>query len=124
MTAQFVQIGEQKIAMLPLAEYELLLSAAEDHADVAAAAKAQARREMGEEYVPSSVVDRLLAGENPLRVWRTHRGLSLDELGKMVGRQSSFLSKLERGANEGGVRLWASLAQALKVSLDDILPPE
>lgn len=122
MTVQVVQIGDQKIAMLPIAEYEELIAAAEDCADGSAAAKAEARRELGEEYIPGHIVDRLVAGENPLRVWRTYRGLSLEELGEKVGRQSSFLSKLERGANEGGVRLWAALARALDVSLEDILP--
>jgi hypothetical protein len=29
-----------------------------------------------EELVPSDVVERLLAAENPIRVWRTHRGLT------------------------------------------------
>lgn len=121
MTVQFIEIAGQKLAMIPVMEYEQLIEAAEDRADIVAAAAAEAKREAGEEYVPKDVVDRLLAGENPLRVWRTYRNLSLDELGEIVGRQSSFLSKLERGENEGGVRLWVSLAKALGVSLEDLV---
>jgi hypothetical protein len=122
MTVQFVEIAGQKLAMVPVGEYEQLIEAAEDRADIVAAAAAEARRQAGEEYVPLEIADRLIAGENPLRVWRTYRGMSLEELGVAVGRQPSFVSKLERGTNEGGVRLWASLARALNVSIDDLIP--
>lgn len=121
MTVQFVEIDGQKIALLPAGEFEKLAEAAEYRADMSAAIDAQARRDAGEEYLPQDMADRLLDGENPLRVWREYRGLSLDQLGEKVGRQASFLSKLERGASEGGVRLWVALAAALDVAVDDLV---
>ena len=42
-----------------------------------AAAIADYRRTRDQECVPIGVVDRLIAGENPVRVWRDHRGHSL-----------------------------------------------
>lgn len=122
MTAQLLEIAGQEMVLLSKAEFARLKEAAESYEDIVAAVDAQKRREAGEEYVPAEVVNRLLAGESPLKVWRTYRGLTLDGLGKLVGRQASFLGKLEKGQNEGGVRLWQALAEALKVDLDDLLP--
>lgn len=31
----------------------------------------------GRDYVPVGILDRMRAGEHPLRVWREHRGLTM-----------------------------------------------
>ena len=122
MTAQFVEIAGEQMVMLTRREFERLAEAAENYADIEAAVEAQRRREAGEEYVPIELVDRLMAGESPLKVWREYRGLTLEALGDLVGRQGSMISKLEKGRNEGGIKLWQALAEALKIDLDDLLP--
>lgn len=121
MTEQFVEIAGQQMVMLSRPEFEKLAAAAENYADIEAAVFAQQRREAGEEYVPVELVDRLMAGENPLKVWREYRGLTLEGLGVLVGRQGSMISKLEKGRNEGGIKLWQALAKALSVDLDDLI---
>ena len=123
MTAQMIEIAGTQMVMLTRKEFDALTEAAEHYADIVAAVEAQKRREAGEEYVPAEVVEQLIAGENPLKVWRNYRGLSLAALGEMVGRQASFMGKLEKGVNEGGIKLWQALAKALDVDLDDLLPP-
>jgi DNA-binding XRE family transcriptional regulator len=122
MAVQIVEIAGQQIAMLPMAEYERLLDLAEDKADGLAAAEAERRREAGEEYLPADLADRLLAGESPLRLWRKHRGMTLETLSSAVGIGTSFLSQIETGARRGSPALWRKLAEALRVSSDDILP--
>ena len=124
MTVQIVDIAGQKMAMLPLADYERLLDLAEDTTDASAAAAAEKRRLAGEEYLPAAMVDRLLAGENPLKVWRKHRGLTLARLGAAAGISTSFLSEIENGKRRGAPALWRRLAEALRVSADDILPED
>lgn len=122
MTAQFVEIAGAQMVLLDRKEFERLAEAAEHYGDIVAAVEAQKRREAGEEYVPAEVVSRLINGESPLMVWRQHRGLTLDGLGELVGRQGSFISKLEKGRAEGGIKLWHELAKALDLDLEDLLP--
>ena len=68
------------------------------------------------------MVDRLLAGENALKVWRQHRMLTLRQLGLMVGAASSYLSEIENGKRQGRPALWRKLAEALGVDMEDIVP--
>ncbi|MFO1254363.1 MAG: helix-turn-helix transcriptional regulator [Sphingomonadaceae bacterium] len=122
MTAQFVEIAGAQMVLLDRKEFERLSEAAEHYDDIVAAVEAQKRRDAGEEYIPAEIVNRLVSDENPLKVWRQYRGLTLDGLGELVGRKGSFISKLEKGKAEGGIKLWQDLARALKLDLDDLLP--
>lgn len=124
MTVQIVEIAGQKMALLPVTDYERLLDLAEDRADALAAAAAEQRRLAGEEYLPAEMVDRLLAGESQLKVWRRHRGMTLAQLSAEVGIRPSFLSDIENGNRRGKPGLWRKLAEALRVSADDILPQD
>ena len=122
MTVQIIEIAGQKMAMLPVDEYQQLLESVEVQADILAATRADARREGGEEYLPSEMVDRLIAGESALRVWRQSRKMTLDKLAREVGIRKSFLSEIETGKARGAPSLWRKFADALGVSADDILP--
>jgi DNA-binding XRE family transcriptional regulator len=124
MTVQIVEIAGQKIAMLPIADYERLLELAEERADVQAAVDSERRRLAGEEYLPAELVDRMLAGESALRAWRRHRGMTLASLSEAVGIGKSFLSDIENGKARGAPALWRKLAAALNVPADDILPED
>lgn len=50
-----------------------------------------------DERIPSEIVDRLLAGENPVKVWRGHRGLSARDLADKTGLRTSTISEIETG---------------------------
>jgi DNA-binding XRE family transcriptional regulator len=95
---------------------------AEDRADALAAADAEQRRREGEEYLPVEMVDRILAGESALKVWRNHRGMTPATLGKAAGVGQSHLSQIENGSRRGTPSLRRRLAAALHVSADEILP--
>jgi len=122
MTAQIVEIAGQKIAMLPIADYERLLEIAEDQADIAAAERAEKRRLEGEEYVPFELVNSIIDGENALRAWRKYRGLTQERLATMTNVRLSTISEIENGKAQGKPMLWRALAEALNVTVDDILP--
>ena len=122
MGAQIVEIAGQRMAVLPAEDYERLLELAEDRSDILAAERAEERRNAGEEYVPAELVNRILDGENPLRVWRQYRKLSLKQLAEMSGVGLSYISELERGLKNGPGHVWSKLARALEVSVDDVLP--
>lgn len=123
MTVQYVEIAGQKMAMLPVAEFERLVDLAEDKVDVSAAVAAERRRDAGEEYVPFDLINRIIAGENALKVWRKHRGLTQVALAKKAGISHGFVAFLEKDKRNAGLETWQSLAKALAVDLIDILPP-
>jgi DNA-binding XRE family transcriptional regulator len=105
------------LVMLARADYQQLLDEVEDKQ----AAEAHART-ASEERVPLGVVCRLIADENPIRVWREHRGMTLDELGAAAGLSKGYLSDLERGNRAGPVETLQAVARALRVTLDDLVP--
>ena len=93
----------------------------EDNADCTAVAEFRRKLAAGEvEGVPASVVERLLSGENRVRVWREHRGLSGTALAKQAGLAQPYLSQIETGARGGTIETDGKLAGVLGVSLDDL----
>lgn len=111
-----------RMAVIPLDEYERLVEAAEDVADVRAYDEAKRRLAAGEnELLPSAMANRILDGENALRVWREHRGLTVKQLADRAGVSAPFVSQMESGRREGSVETMRKIAAALKVSLDDLI---
>lgn len=110
--------GGETLVVLPVEEYERLL----DAADVAAADKVRAEVESGRDaMVPADVVKRIVGGENPVRVWRTHRGLSARDLAARTGLSAAYISEIESGKKEGSISAMKRIAEALKVDLDDLV---
>lgn len=109
--------GKPIYALVPIEEYDRLLRAAEDLADLAVheAVKDQ-------ETVPAELVYRIMDGENRVRAWRNHRGLSQDGLARRVDVSQAYLSSIETGKSDGSVRVLAAIARALEVDLDDLVP--
>lgn len=111
----------ERLVLLSEADYAALVDAAEDNADRLAVAAFRRRIAAGEEeLVPAAVVDRLLAGENRVRVWREHRGLKASDLAAQAGIAQAFLSQIETGKRDGTVETYRKLADALGVTLDDL----
>ena len=112
----------ERLVVLPEAEFATLVEAAEDGADRAAVADFRLLFAAGEEeLVPSAVVDRLLGGESRVRVWREHRGMKAGALAEAAGIAQAYLSQIETGKREGTVDTYRKLAEALRISLDDLL---
>ncbi len=120
--ASFKTPGGEEMVVLPRRDYERLLEAQMAIEDGLAFDRAKARLADGEdELVPAEVMDRLLAGDNPIRVWRRHRGLSLGDLAAQAGLSVSYLSQLETGQRKGPVDMLQKIAIPLKVLLDDLV---
>ena len=106
-----------------IAELERRLESSEDEIDVLEFRLAEIEHIVsGGEFVPGEVVDRLLRGDNPIRVWREHRGLSLRELARRAEVSAQLVSEIERGQKEGSLRTLRSIARSLSVDLDDLAP--
>ena len=74
-----------------------------------------------EELVPASVVNRILDGESPLRVWREYRGLTQQALADAAGVGKYYISQIELGRKNGTVETIGRLAHALELDLGDLV---
>jgi hypothetical protein len=121
---EITPIAETKETVtLRRADYQALLEALEDGADVALLREAEAAVRRGEsELLPIEMVERLLAGENPVRVWRTHRGMTGHDLARLAKLAPSYLSEIETGKKPGSFDAMARLARALGVVMEDLVP--
>ncbi len=121
-SATFKTPGGEEMVVLPRQDYERLLDAQEMLEDIAAYDLAKSRLASGQdEMIPADMVNRLIDGENPVRVWRKHRGLSLAELAERAKLSESYLSQIETGQRKGQVEKLQSLAAALNVLVDDLI---
>jgi DNA-binding XRE family transcriptional regulator len=123
MTVQFITTTTgERLAVVPEAEYRALVEAAEDQEDLAAVRAFDAARARGEEeLVPAEFVNRILDGENKVRIWREYRGMTVKELAEACELTPPYLSQIESGKSEGTVAVFKKLAAALRVDIDDIV---
>ena len=109
-------------------EYEALIEAAEDAEDQEhLAAEEERERRLGVEaarrdHLPGELVERMLAGEHPLRLWREQRGLTLSDLAARAGIAPSYLSEIVSGRKPGNSRAFQKLAKALGLGVNDLAP--
>jgi DNA-binding XRE family transcriptional regulator len=111
-----------RLVVMPEDVFERLRDAAEMAEDVAAYDEFKRRLAAGEEeFIPSEMVDRILAGENRVRIWREHRGMTVAALAERAGITQPYLSQIETGKREGTLQTMKKVAEALKIGLDDLV---
>jgi DNA-binding XRE family transcriptional regulator len=98
-------------------EYDRLREAAEDLADLQAYDRAKA--EGGESY-PAEVINRIINGENPVKVFREYRGLSGADAARLAGLHRVQWHDIETGKRRGSIDTLKAMAAALSVDLDMI----
>jgi DNA-binding XRE family transcriptional regulator len=103
---------------IPKEEYRRLKEAAEDLADIVAFDRAVAR---GDEPIPLDAVKRMIDGESPLRVYRGLRGWTQAELGQRANVNRVQITDIEAGRKTGSIETVRKLAQALGVTMDDLM---
>lgn len=113
--------GKPEYVVLPWADYQALLEAAEDAIDGALLDVFRGKLTSGEEeMIPSVVVNALLDGTNPIKVWREYRGLTQDALAAQASISKAYLSQIETGKREGAIKTLRAIATALGVTVDDL----
>jgi DNA-binding XRE family transcriptional regulator len=122
MSVQFIDTADGKrLAVLPEADYRALIEAKEENDDLAAVREFDARLARGEEeLISAQYVNRMIDGENKIRVWREYRGLTVKALAEAAGVTPAYLSQIETGAREGTIETLKKLSGALRVTIDDI----
>lgn len=109
------------------ADYEALLDAREDAADLAAVEARRAHEaRIGWEtaragYYTAEEAMRLLDGEPPVKVWREKRGLTQRALAAAAKVGASYLAEIESGKKPGSAEALRRLAEALTVPLEHLV---
>lgn len=99
---------------LSWAEYEALIDA-RDHAT--------ALRRVADgslETLTEAAMDDYLAAPTPLAFWRRHREVTQAGLAAAVGVSQPYLAQIETGKRVGDVGLYARLARALRVTMEEL----
>ena len=111
--------GRPAFVVMPIEEYERLLEALEDAHDAAVIEQFHARLLAGEEEtLPVQVVDQILAGENPVRVLRKYRRMTLQQLADACEVTNSHISQIEKGKSSMSTEVLKKMSQALSVDVE------
>lgn len=123
LRAALIQIADrEEMVIISREAFSRLIDAQEDIKDIDAFERFERRLAAGEEeLLPAAMVDRMIDGENPVRVWREYRGLSGTALAEKAGISPSYLSEIENSSKPGSVAAMKALAMALGVSMDDLV---
>jgi DNA-binding Xre family transcriptional regulator len=120
--SRFTTPSGDEMVVLPVGDYQTLVDAAEMADDVATYDEIKRKLASGEEeLIPAEYVDRMLAGENRVMVWREFRGLSGSELSDKAGISQAYLSQIESGKRSGTVATLKKIAIALGLAVDDLV---
>lgn len=71
--------------------------------------------------IPLDVLERLLDGEHPLKVFRRYRDMTQKELADLTGLNATYLSQIETRKRRGSTRVYRKLATALGVDIGDLI---
>ena len=113
--------GNPEWAIIPYKEYLRLVEEVEMLNDVRDYDMAIKAVKQGEELVPSEVAYAILDGESPIRVWREYRGYTQQQLSKAAGISKPYLSQIETGKRTGTMEVLSAIANALDLTIDDIV---
>ena len=109
--------GGEELAILPRAEFEQLVAAA-DHAQALAAYRSG--RDPG---LTADEMRELVASSSPLAFWRRKRGLTQAKLAEAAGLAQNYVSDLETGTREGSPAQWLRIAGVIGVPLEELVEP-
>ena len=112
--------GQPAFAVIPWEEYERLTSedSAAQLSDIELYDLAVA--EEGESF-PVGLADEIIAGQNPVLVYRNYRNMTRAELAVAAGIDANYLSMIESGECVGSDKDLTVLAHVLNIDLEDLI---
>ncbi len=121
MSVQFIEKdGKPEWAIVPYADYEKLLAAAEELADVQDFDSAKTDIANATNLVPATVTFAILDGMHPITAWRKERKLTLQALADKAEISKAYLSQIEAGKRTGSIDVLQRLANGLSIGLEQI----
>ena len=119
MSVQFLEHnGIKQFAILPVDEYMYLIEKAEMLDDIKAFDDAI---NINDELIPSEVAEKLINGENKIKVWREYRQLSQIELANRSEIPEASIAKLETGMLNASAIQLEKIAEILNLEQDDLV---
>jgi DNA-binding XRE family transcriptional regulator len=122
MNVRFQKTPKGEVAILPRKHYEALVAKAAEADEDAGTARlvSRARKQVaaGAPLLPKVVVDRLAAGENPIRVLREWRDITQMQLSLKTNISQGHISDIENGRRTGTIAALRAIARMLDVPLD------
>ena len=113
--------GKPEWAILPYEDYLHLIEQAELLEDIWDFDSISAAIERGdEELIPAEVVNAILDGQNPIKVWREYRGLTQQQVADAIQISKPYLSQIETGKRTGTTDVLSAIAEVLNISLEQI----
>lgn len=111
--------GKPEWAVIPFQEYQKLQEAMEDAEDInAIEANLKAMQEGREVAVPGEVTFAILDGVSPIRAWREHKQIKMNELAKKVGISPAYLSQIENGKRNPTIDTLKAIAKELNLEVE------
>lgn len=120
MKAQIIEKnGRPEFAVIPYEDYQHFLELLQDETDAGTVAEFHESYSAGREFmIPAEIVNRELAGESAIKLWREYRGLTQQELSERAGISKAYLSQIESGKRQGRLDTLSALARSLEVPLE------
>ncbi|MDA8125351.1 MAG: helix-turn-helix transcriptional regulator [Deltaproteobacteria bacterium] len=116
--------GAPEYAIVPFREWETMVDRLEELEDIRDGCTASAAIAAGEETYPQEFAKRLSSKENPLKVWREYRKLTLATLAKRCGVSIPALSQIENDKRAPSVDLLLKLSKVLCCDMEDLIRGE
>ena len=125
MTVRFKKTDKGEVAILPRKEYEALVAKAKEADEDMGTARlvARARKEIAEgaPLIPMAVADRIVKGENPIRVIREWQDVTQLYLSMKTNIGQGYISDLENGRRKGTTAALKEIARVLKVPMEMLI---
>jgi len=122
MNVRFKMTNKGEVAILPRKDYEALAAKAQEADEDVGTSHlvARARKEIaaGIPLIPKEIVDRIIAGDNAVRVLRKWRGETQLCSSHKASLGQGYSSDLESGRRKGTRAALKKIADVLKVPLD------
>lgn len=68
--------------------------------------------------IPATVANAILDGEQPVKAWREHRGLTQEALAEKAGISKAYLCQIETRKRVGSARILKAIANAQALPAD------
>ena len=114
--------GKPEWAVIPFSDYKKLQGALEDAEDIKEIEENLKALQEGKEItVPGEVTFAILDGISPIRAWREHKQIKMNELSKKVGISSAYLSQIENGKRNPTIDTLKAIAKELEIDIEMLI---
>ena len=114
--------GKPEWAVIPFSEYKKLQEALEDSQDISDIEENLKAIQEGKEIaIPGEVTFAILDGISPIRAWREHRQIKMNELARKIGISASYLSQIENCKRNPPIDTLKAIAKELNIEIEMLI---